>query len=134
MTITRGKSGSQIVNGYWHIAVAIVATAVSYGATVTVRAGFTNVTVEAGFNYVQNRGMGGGPLLMTGGAAAGDFDNDGWVDLFVTRLDASDILYRNKGDGTFDDVSATAGFSANLRTNAPAWGDIDNDGDLDLYV
>jgi enediyne biosynthesis protein E4 len=95
---------------------------------------YTNVTAAAGINYLQNQGFGAGQLFMTGGAAAGDFDNDGWVDLFVTRLDAPDILYRNKGDGTFENVSTPAGFTANLQTNAPAWGDIDNDGDLDLYV
>ncbi len=95
---------------------------------------FTNVTAAAGITHVQNAGLGAGQLVMTGGAAAGDYDNDGLVDIFVTRLDASDILYRNKGDGTFENVSTAAGFTANLQTNAPAWGDIDNDGDLDLYV
>ncbi len=48
---------------------------------------------------------------MTGGATAGDFDGDGWTDLFVTRSDSTDILYRNKGDGTFEDFSIAAGFS-----------------------
>ena len=95
---------------------------------------YSNVTAAAGINHVQNVGPGVGSLVMTGGAAAGDFDNDGWVDIFVTRLDAPDILYRNKGDGTFENVSTAAGFTANLPTNSPAWGDIDNDGDLDLYV
>ena len=97
---------------------------------------YTNVTAAAGINYVQNQGFPQGTqgLVMTGGAAAGDFDNDGRVDLYVTRLDAPDILYRNLGNGSFQDVSASAGFTANLPTNGPAWGDIDNDGDLDLYV
>jgi enediyne biosynthesis protein E4 len=95
---------------------------------------YTNVTAAAGITHVQNQGPGVAQLVMTGGAAAGDFDNDGWVDIFVTRLDAPDILYRNKGDGTFENVSTAAGFTANLPTNGPAWGDVDNDGDLDLYV
>ncbi len=73
-------------------------------------------------------------MRMTGGAAAADFDNDGWVDLFVTRIDDTDILYRNLGNGTFQDVSISSGFTANKRTNGAAFADIDNDGDQDLYV
>ena len=71
---------------------------------------------------------------MTGGGAAGDVDGDGWPDLFFTRLGMTDVLYRNKGDGTFEDVSHTAGFTKSLTTNGAAFGDIDNDGDLDLYL
>lgn len=101
---------------------------------------FTNATVQAGINYQQ--GPPSDPLTspviigITGGAAAGDFDGDGWVDLFVTRTDNTDILYRNLGNGQFADVSTTA-FGAtpiDAPTNGAAWGDIDNDGDLDLYV
>ena len=67
------------------------------------------------------------------GAVAGDFDNDGWVDLYLTRLGA-DRLFRNNGDGTFDDVTLGAG------TDNDRWGlsatflDFDRDGWLDLYV
>ena len=48
------------------------------------------------------------PIASTGGAAAGDFDNDGWPDLFVTRYWDTPILYRNNHDGTFADVTASA--------------------------
>ena len=72
---------------------------------------------------------------MSGGAAAGDLDNDGYVDLYVTRLDAPDILFRNTGSGKFEDVSAESGLGAfDLRSNGAVWIDIDDDGDLDLYV
>ena len=98
---------------------------------------FTEVAAEAGIEYEQRQSLDETDekrLLVTGGAAAGDFDGDGWVDLFVTRVDDTDILYRNRGDGTFEDASLEAGFDEILPTTGAAWGDIDNDGDLDLYL
>lgn len=74
------------------------------------------------------------PQVMTGGAAVADFDNDGWCDLVVTRYRETDILYRNRGDGTFEDVSEFAGLDLVAPTNGAAWGDVDNDGDADLYL
>lgn len=71
---------------------------------------------------------------MTGGAAVGDFDADGWPDLYVTNLEGPDHLYRNQGDGTFVDVAASVGLGAALQTNGAAFVDVDDDGDLDLYV
>lgn len=101
---------------------------------------FTNVTSEAGISYLQGPPidpLNSSELIgMTGGAAAADYDGDGWVDLFVTRLNDTDLLYRNLGNGQFADVS-TAAFGnspINAPTNGAAWGDIDNDGDKDLYV
>lgn len=97
---------------------------------------FTDVTSSAGVNYTQWHVGPFDPdrLHMTGGAAARDYDGDGSVDLFVTRLGETDILYRNLGNGTFQDVSVAAGFTQSLRSNGATWGDIDNDGDADLYV
>jgi hypothetical protein len=111
------------------------ALAVGAGAGPASAVVFTDVTASAGINHLQNLGNApGAGLFRTGGAAAGDFDNDGWVDLYVTRLNARDLLYKNMGDGTFQDVAVSAGLTASLPTNGPAWGDIDNDGDKDLYV
>ena len=84
---------------------------------------FTDVTAESGLP-AGGYGM---------GVAAGDYDNDGWVDLYLTRFGRNRML-RNRGDGTFADVSRESG------TDEPSWGvpasflDFDGDGWLDLFV
>ncbi len=67
------------------------------------------------------------------GVAAGDFDNDGHVDVYLTFL-GPNILLRNNGDGTFTDVTAAAGVGDSRWSTSAAFGDYDGDGDLDLYV
>jgi hypothetical protein len=72
-------------------------------------------------------------------ASWGDYDNDGWLDLFVGNesTDQRTIpsqLFRNNRDGTFTDVGAESGVAVTGFVKAVAWGDIDNDGWLDLYV
>ncbi len=68
------------------------------------------------------------------GVAVGDFDNDGRPDLFITRW-RSYALYRNRGDGTFEDVTERAGLGGDRDwPTSAAFADLDNDGDLDLYV
>ncbi|MCG8406041.1 MAG: FG-GAP-like repeat-containing protein [Phycisphaerales bacterium] len=73
-------------------------------------------------------------LYMAGGAAAGDFDQDGWPDLYVTRLGEPNMLFHNQQDGTFDDVAPAAGVALNALSSGVAWGDVTNDGYPDLYV
>ncbi len=68
------------------------------------------------------------------GVAVGDYDNDGRPDLFVTRW-RSYSLYRNRGDGTFEDVTIPSGLGGDRDwPTSAAFADLDSDGDLDLYV
>ena len=109
---------------------------------------FTNIAREAGVTAVtvfggerSNRYL----LETTGcGVAVFDYDNDGRLDIFLvngTTLDGfpkgaepTSHLYRNKGDGTFEDVTARAGVGAHGWGQGAATGDYDNDGDEDLFV
>src|SRR5882724_4817243 len=84
---------------------------------------FTNVTAKAG---LENNRWGTG-------VCAGDYDNDGWEDLFVVNLGKS-RLYHNNGNGTFTDVSQKAGVQVDMWATGCAFGDYDGDGLLDLYV
>jgi hypothetical protein len=82
-------------------------------------------------------GLAGETLGYTLGAAAADFDNDGWTDLFVANGGAANTLYRNNGDGTFRDVTASSGLAAKPAGTLSvqgAWVDYDRDGLLDLVV
>ncbi|MGA8596772.1 MAG: CRTAC1 family protein [Bryobacteraceae bacterium] len=67
------------------------------------------------------------------GAAAGDYDNDGHVDLFVAGVNRN-ILYHNLGNGRFEDVTEKAGIKSGKWAVAAGWFDYDNDGKLDLWV
>ena len=67
------------------------------------------------------------------GAVAGDYDGDGWTDLYVTNYGANQ-LWRNRGDGTFEDATAEAGVGDGLWGTSASFFDYDGDGWLDLYV
>src|SRR5205085_11172946 len=60
-----------------------------------------------------------------------DFDGDGFLDVFIAKVGG---LFKNLGDGTFTDVTVSAGITTSPYAQSGAWGDYDNDGDLDLYV
>ena len=84
---------------------------------------FTDVTEASGIGATRY-GM---------GVTSGDFDNDGWVDLYVTNYGKNQLL-RNKGDGTFEDVTDKAAVSGDRWSVSAAFFDYDRDGWLDLYV
>ena len=84
---------------------------------------FTDVTKQAGLD-VEMYGM---------GCAVGDYDNDGYDDLYVTAL-GHNHLFHNLGNGTFKDVTAQAGVGSSGFSTSAAWLDYDNDGKLDLVV
>ncbi len=82
----------------------------------------------------EKSGIGRMPRDYGHGVAVGDVDNDGRPDLFLTRW-RSYALYRNRGDGTFEDVTARFGLGGDRGwPTSAAFADLDNDGDLDLYV
>jgi enediyne biosynthesis protein E4 len=84
---------------------------------------FTNVAEQAG---VTNDRWGYG-------VAIGDFDNDGWPDIYITNF-GKNRLYHNNHDGTFSDVAEKAGVTLGNWSTGPTWGDYDGDGLLDLFV
>jgi hypothetical protein len=84
---------------------------------------FTDVTAKSGLNT---------PCLANGGAV-GDYNNDGWPDLYITCL-GNNVLYRNNGDGTFTDVTAQAHVNDDRYSTGAAFGDYDLDGFVDLMV
>jgi enediyne biosynthesis protein E4 len=84
---------------------------------------FSDVTDKAG---VSNQRWGFG-------VAVGDYDNDGWSDLYVANF-GKNRLYHNNHDGTFTDVAEKAGVTLGGWSSGPTWGDYDRDGRLDLFV
>lgn len=107
---------------------------------------FTDVAASAGLRFTHDRGATPEhqlPETMGSGLAWLDYDNDGWMDLYVVQsgpfppngsLRAQDRLYRNNGDGTFTDVTARAKLPHGLYGMGVVAADYDNDGYTDLYV
>jgi hypothetical protein len=115
------------------------------------RVTFTDVSAAAGIRFRHFAGQRSSQLPedMGSGAAWGDYDNDGWLDLYVVnevgpltaatpgdvaRSPAHAALYHNMGDGTFREVSAQAGVAYRGWGMGATWADYDNDGRLDLFV
>ncbi|MBM4268821.1 MAG: hypothetical protein FJ144_19770 [Deltaproteobacteria bacterium] len=100
---------------------------------------FTDVTTSAGVSFSHadvDTGRFDEIRLVAGGAAAGDYDADGWLDVYAVGGNAGrNRLFRNRGDGSFEEVAEAAGVAlAGTSSSGPSFADYDGDGDLDLFV
>jgi hypothetical protein len=84
-------------------------------------------------NLTEKSGVAMDRVISVGGAF-GDFDRDGDPDLYVTSYRGGNHLFKNRGDGTFEDVTKAAGVAYTGHSNSATWFDYDLDGDLDLYL
>ncbi|HAA75102.1 TPA: hypothetical protein DCE37_08290 [Candidatus Latescibacteria bacterium] len=87
---------------------------------------FTRVTASANVNVIRQGDE--------TNAAWGDYDGDGYLDIYVCKRRFRNTLYHNNGNGTFSEIGESAGVADNRDSEAAAWADYDNDGDMDLYV
>lgn len=85
---------------------------------------FTDVSLQAGINHPGNYKHCG----------AGDYDNDGWPDLGVGSMTGNNLLYRNRGDGTFEERALAAGVASPRKNFGFVFSDLDNDGWLDVVL
>lgn len=95
------------------------------------QASFNDVTATALPMPIMSNGQ---PPLLDGGATTGDFDGDGDIDIVMPTRDDRDLYFRNNGDGTFEEIGEQVGFTRVTDGRSAAAGDIDNDGDLDIYI
>ncbi len=104
---------------------------------------FSNITNSTGISFVYGIQAGASTKAQkfAGGAAAGDYDGDGDLDLYIVRGNVGpNLLYRNDGNNRFTDVAAAAGVArarqggGGFKQSGPVFADMDGDGDLDLFV
>lgn len=145
----QGAEASASWNSSWQrscVALAVALLIAACGGQEPPTTHFVNVTAASGIAYAPGFLA---PLprfdldrtYAPGGVAAGDYDGDGDVDVFIVRGDIGpNLLYRNLGNLTFEEVAAAAGLantksaSENYRHAGPMFADMDGDGDLDLFL
>lgn len=135
----------QIIMMRW-VAAICAALCVTVVITATTSVVFVDVTDEAGLRFRHISGAFGQkymPETLGAGGVWLDVDNDGWQDIVLVNSstwpgqstsDTHAMLYRNNGDGTFDDISSGSGLDTPLYGFGGAAGDFDNDGQTDLYL
>jgi hypothetical protein len=106
------------------LAVVLIASCAREAPEPPLEVRFTDVTADAGIAR----------STPTYDSAVGDFDGDGWIDIFVGNHEGSPALLRNRGDGRFEDRIAGSGIDPRGDHHGTSWTDVDNDGRLDLYV
>lgn len=113
---------------YFRIALLLGGCLLSLGAYTQT---FQEVSIGAGIDHYCYH-----PDLIGGGVAFFDFDNDGWEDIYLTGGYRRDKLYRNLGNGQFSEIGLSAGlaFTEDVVTQGVVTGDIDNDGDRDVFL
>ena len=94
---------------------------------------YRNTGNGAFVDVTEKAGVGLGDRVSVAATFA-DYDNDGWADLFVTSTRGGNVLFHNRGDGTFEDVTAAAGLARAGHFQTPVFFDYDNDGKLDLFL
>lgn len=96
---------------------------------------FIEIASDVGLDYSHEMSDGDNFFGQSGGVAAGDFNNDGWVDLYaIGGDDRPNLLLTNLADGTFLDTASEVGLDLFGKGSGPSFADIDGDGDLDLFI
>ncbi len=139
---------SSLVTGYWLLVTSSVVFAIFILTSIPVHAvTFTDVTDKVGIHFQHSSGTRSSllPEDMGSGAGFADIDNDGDIDLYIVNIphpftedvgpdSKTNVLYRNNGDGTFADITHTAGVGHRGYGMGCVFADYDGDGNIDLYV
>src|SRR5690606_13153894 len=129
----RGRSTARVVARIATLVVALISASGCASEDEAPSASLANALAVIRFRDV-TEAAGIARAAPTYDAVVADFDRDGASDLYVGNHGAGAVLLRNRGDGTFEDVTATSGLATGGDQHGAAAGDFDGDGDLDLYV